>query len=215
MKGDNRREFAAIPIVLVILGVLFAIMLLAELGVWGWVIFGLVSVAALVLVLVLLARRPTHASELDAPTTAPRRAAEDEGTFRVVVVCDDSCTAPAFVDEVVGHAAGRPLEAFVVAPQLGSRLSQWTGDDRARGVAAEHLEATLEALRAAGIAARGEVGAHDPIRAADDALREFPADEVVFATHSEADANWLEQNVLEAARSRYDVPVKHVLVDVD
>jgi hypothetical protein len=214
MNGDNRREFAAIPIVLVILGVLFAIMLLGELGIWGWVTFGVVSAVALVVVAVLLARRPTHASELDAPTTVPRVDEGDE-TFRVVLVCDDSCTAPAFVDEVVGHAAGRPLEAFVVAPQLGSRLSLWTGDDQPRGVAAEHLEATLEALRAAGIAARGEVGAHDPIRAADDALREFPADEVVFATHSGADANWLEQNVLEAARSRYDVPVKHVLVDVN
>jgi hypothetical protein len=215
MNGDNRREFAAIPIVLVFLGVLFAIMLLAELGVWGWVLFGVVSAAALVLVAVLLARRPTHASELDAPTTASRRAAEADGTFRVVVVCDDSCTSPAFVDEVTRHAAGRELEVFVVAPQLGSRLSQWTGDDRARDVAGEHLEATLGALRAAGVAARGEVGAHDPIRAADDALREFPADEVVFATHAEADANWLEQNVLQAARDRYDVPVKHVLVEVD
>lgn len=215
MKGDNRREFAAIPIVLVFLGVLFAIMLLADLGVWGWVVFGVVSAAALIVVGVLLARRPTHASELDAPTTAPRRAAEPDGTFRVVLVCDDSCTSPAFVDEVVRHAEGRQLEVFVVAPQLGSRLSMWTGDDRARGVADEHLDATLQALRAAGVAARGEVGAHDPIRAADDALREFPADEVVFATHAEADANWLEQNVLQAARNRYDVPVRHVPVDVD
>jgi hypothetical protein len=215
MKGDNRREFAAIPIVLVFLGVLFAIMLLAELGVWGWVVFGVASAAALIVVGVLLARRPTHASELDAPTTAPRRAAEPDGTFRAVLVCDDSCTSPAFVDEVVRDAEGRQLEVFVVAPQLGSRLSQWTGDDRARGVAGEHLEATLQALRAAGVAARGEVGAHDPIRAADDALREFPADEVVFAIHAEADANWLEQNVLQAARNRYDVPVRHVLIDAD
>jgi hypothetical protein len=212
MKDDNRRELAAIPIVLVFLGVLFAIMLLAELGIWGWVIFGVVSVAALVFVLVLLARQPTHASELDAPATASRRAAEPDGTYRVVLVCDDSCTSPDFVDEVVAHAAGRQLEVFVVAPELGSRLSRWTGDDTARGVASEHLDATLEALEAAGVGARGEVGPPDPIRAADDALREFPADEVVFATHPEADANWLEQNVLQVARTRYDVPVTHVVV---
>ena len=212
MKDDNRTELAAIPIVLVFLGVLFAIMLFAELGVWGWVVFGVVSAAALVFVLVLLARRPTHASELDAPATSSRRAAEPDGTFRVVLVCDDSCTSPAFVDEVVEHAAGRQLEVFVVAPELGSRLSLWTGDDAARGVASEHLDETLRALEAAGVSARGEIGAHDPIRAADDALREFPADEVVFATHPEADANWLEQNVLQVARTRYDVPVTHVVV---
>ena len=40
MKDDNRMELAAIPIVLIFLGVLFAIMLLAEFGVWGWVVFG-------------------------------------------------------------------------------------------------------------------------------------------------------------------------------
>jgi hypothetical protein len=57
-----------------------------------------------------------------------------------------------------------------------ARGSQWTGDDVARRDAGEHLSATLQALEEAGVSARGEVGAHDPIRAADDALREFPAD---------------------------------------
>jgi hypothetical protein len=212
VKDDNRMEFAAIPIVVVILGVLFAVMIFAEFGVWGWVVFGVISAAALVIVAVILARRPTHASELDAPTTSTRRAAEPDGTYKVVLVCDDSCTSPAFVEEVVEHAAGRQLEVFVVAPELGSRLSLWTGDDSSRGLAAEHLDGTLRALEAAGVGARGEIGAHDPIRAADDALREFPADEVVFATRREADANWLEQNVLQVARTRYDVPVKHVVV---
>jgi len=154
MKDENWMEFAAIPIVVVILGVLFAIMLLGELGVWGWVVFGVVSAAALVVVAVVLARRPTHASELDAPTTSARRAAEPDGTFRVVLVCDESCTSPAFVDEVVEHAAGRRLEVFVVAPELGSRLSLWTGDDAPRGVASEHLAATLRALETAGVHAR-------------------------------------------------------------
>ena len=79
-------------------------------------------------------------------------------------------------------------------------------------MASEHLDETLRALEAAGVGARGEVGPPDPIRAADDALREFPADEVVFATRPEADANWLEQNVLQAARTRYDVPVRHVVI---
>jgi hypothetical protein len=179
----------------------------------GLVIFAVASVLALVLVVVLLARRPKHAYDLDAPSTAARRAAEPDETFRVVVVCDDSCTSPAFVEQIVGHAAGRRLEVFVAAPALGSRLSRWTGDDSARNEAGGHLEETLGALEAAGVRARGEVGAQDPIRAADDALREFPADELVFATHPDADASWLEQDVLEVARTRYDVPVAHVVVD--
>jgi hypothetical protein len=213
MAHENRTELAAIPIVLALLGVLFAIMLLAELGIWGWVAFAVACVVALVVVATILARRPTHASELDAPSAAARRAAERDGAYRVVVVCDAGCTSPAFVDGILSRAAGRRLDVFVVAPALGSRLSQWTGDDTARHDADEHLSATLQALQVAGVSARGEVGARDPIRAADDALREFPADEVVFATHPDSDANWLEQDVIEVARTRYTVPVTHVVVD--
>ena len=213
MKNDNRTELAAIPIVVALLGVLFAIMVLAELGTWGWVLFAVACVVALVLVVVLLARRPKHASDLDAPSTAARRASATDGTFRIVVVCDDSCTSPTFVEELARRAAGRQLEVFVAAPALGSRLSRWTGDDAPRDEATEHLDATLRALEAGGIRARGEIGAQDPIRAADDALREFPADELIFATHPDADADWIGQDLLEVARTRYDVPVAHVVVE--
>lgn len=71
----------------------------------------------------------------------------------------------------------------------------------------------MSALNAAGVNARGDVGSDDPIQAADDALREFPADEIVFATQPEQDANWRERGVVEIARSRYDLPVSHVVVD--
>jgi hypothetical protein len=212
VRDDNRTEFAAIPIVVALLGVLFAIMLLAELGTWGWVIFALATVVGIVVIGVVLARRPTRASERDAPDAAALRAAVGDEAYRVVVVCDSSCTSSSFVDEIVRHAAGRTLEVFVAAPELGSRLARWTGDDAARGRAGEHLDATLQALKAAGIEARGEVGADDPIQAADDALREFPADELVFATRSAGAADRLEPDIVEAARKRYDVPVTHVVV---
>jgi GABA permease len=126
-----------------------------------------------------------------------------------------SATSQAFHDEVVAHGAGRPTEVLVVAPALGSRLSHWTGDDQARDAAKENLERTVETLTSAGVAARGGVGADDPIRAADDALRTFPADELVLATHPERAANWKERGVVEIARARYDLPVTHVVVDAE
>lgn len=123
-----------------------------------------------------------------------------------------SATSQAFHDEVVAHGAGRPTEVLVVAPALGSH---WTGDDQARDAAKENLERTVETLTSAGVAARGGVGADDPIRAADDALRTFPADELVLATHPETAANWKERGVVEIARARYDLPVTHVVVDAE
>lgn len=71
----------------------------------------------------------------------------------------------------------------------------------------------MGALVAAGVDARGEVGSDDPIQAVDDALRGFPADEIVLATHPEQEANWKERGVVAIARSRYELPVTHVTVD--
>jgi hypothetical protein len=207
----TRTEIMAIPIVAVVLGILFLVALTAEVGVWGWVLFGIGALVALAVVLAVLGRRHQQPSDLDAPPT--RRASERDGKFRVLVISDGSSTSQAFHDEVVAHAAGRPLVVLVVAPALGSRLSHWTGDDRARDEAGANLEATVSKLVDAGVAARGEVGSDDPIQAADDALREFPADEIVFATHPEGAANWKERGVVEIARSRYQLPVSHVVVD--
>jgi hypothetical protein len=211
MRESNRMELAAIPIVLALLGILFAVMLLAELGTWGWVLFGVAAIVGLAVVLLVVGRRHQHPSDLDAPAVrAPRKR---DGKFRVLVVSDGSSTSQAFHHKVVARSAGKPVEVLVVAPALGSRLSHWTGDDHARDEAQGNLEQTVEGLADAGVTARGEVGADDPIQAADDALRTFPADEVVFATHPEAAANWKERGVVEIARTRYDLPVTHVVVD--
>jgi hypothetical protein len=205
------REFMAVPIVAVILGVIFLLLVSAEAGVWGWILFGIGAFLALALVVLLIGRRHQHPSDLDAPITrAPRRG---DGRFRVLVVSDGSATSPAFIDEVASRGSGRPLEVLVVAPALGSRLSHWTGDDQARHEAEGSLEQTVSALAAVDVAVRGEVGSDDPIQAADDALREFPADEIILATRSEQEANWRERGVAEIAESRYDLPVSHVAVD--
>jgi hypothetical protein len=207
------REFMAVPIVAVILGVIFLVMVTAEAGIWGWIIFGIAALLGLVVIAAALGRRHQHPSDLDAPATRPSR--RQDGTFRVLVVSDGSAASQAIQDEVVSRAAGRSLEVLVVAPALGSRLSHWTGDDHARLEAEGNLERTVAALSAAGVAARGEVGSDDPIEAADDALREFPADELLFATHPADQANWKERGVVEIARDRYDLPVAHVDVDPD
>jgi len=203
----------AIPIVAGVLGVIFLVMLTAEAGVWGWVLFGIGALIALAAVLLLVGRRHQHPSELDAPVTRARSAGD--GKHRVLVVSDGTSTSADFTDEVAGRAAGRPLEVLVIVPALGSRLSHWTGDDTARHDAEGNLDQTVAALSAAGVGARGEVGSDDPIQAADDALREFAADEIVFATHPDDHANWKERGVVEIARGRYDLPVAHVAVDPD
>ena len=56
------------------------------------------------------------------------------------------------------------------------------------------------------------MGDSDPLQAIADALHFFPADEIVIATHPEERSNWLERDLVERARSRYALPVVHVVV---
>jgi hypothetical protein len=209
----TRTEFMAIPIVAVVLGALFLVLLASEAGAWGWVLFGVGAVIASAAVVLVVGRRHRHPSELDAPATRAR--APRDGKHRVLVVSDGTSTSEAFHAEVVARASGRPVEVLVVVPALGSRVSHWTGDDHARHDAEGSLEQTVAALSDSGVSARGEVGSDDPIQAADDALREFAADEIVFAIHPDDHANWKERGVVEIARGRYDLPVAHVAVDAD
>jgi hypothetical protein len=104
---------------------------------------------------------------------------------------------------------------LVVAPALNSRLRHWTSDeDAARAGAQERVERSVDRLREAGIDARGEVGDGDPIQAIEDALRTFGADEIVISTHPEGRSHWLERGVVDTARERFELPITHVVVDL-
>lgn len=211
MLSDNKVEFAAIPIVAVILGFLLVLFVAFQAGLWAWILVGVIALVLAALVARAVGQRHRHPSVDAAPKTSA--APTPDGVHRVLVIADESVTTAEFRDTLIAHAAGRPIEAFVVAPALSSKLARWTGDESAYRDAQEHLDATVTSLSGAGIAARGEIGPHDPLQAADDGLREFAANEVVFATHPDDSSNWLEAGVVDQARERYEIPVLHVLVE--
>jgi GABA permease len=130
---------------------------------------------------------------------------------RTLVVANE--TVPSDVlPEMLGRDDGR--EVLVIAPALNGRLAHWSSDDRrARREAEQRLARCLDSLRAGGLVAHGRVGDADPLLAIDDALRVFPANEIVIATHPEGQSNWLARNIVSRARSRYAVPVHHLVVD--
>ena len=157
MKGASQRvEFVAIPVVVVVLGVIFALMLAAEAGAWAWIVVTTAFVVLGLLAIVLVIRRHRHPPAFDAPHGASTPSAS--GTYRVLVIADESLTPQALQEQIDPHSAGRPLEALVVAPALRSRLAHWTGDDSQRDEAERHLAETLSGLRSAGIPVRGEIG---------------------------------------------------------
>lgn len=203
-----KREYGGIWLIVALLGAIFVVMAAAMDGLGAWLVAGLVILVPAVLLVGRTIRRSQHPPASQAPAAAPR----DDAVHRVLLVADAAAGSPDVRDAVLARAAGRTTEVLVIAPALGSRVARWTGDEGAYAGADDRLQATLRAFEETGIDARGHTGSHDPIQAADEALREFPADEILFATDGAGGENWLEDDVVVRARSRYDLPVTHVPV---
>lgn len=145
-------------------------------------------------------------------------AASDDDVHRVLVVANETVAGRALLDAIRGRTEGRPSEVFVVVPALtSSRLEHLAHDvDGAIAEARERLDRSLETMAATGLRARGRVGDHhDPNAAIEDALREFPADEVIISTHPPERSRWLEGGVVERAERELPLPVNHVVVDLE
>jgi hypothetical protein len=88
--------------------------------------------------------------------------------------------------------------------------------EESRASAAERrLRRTLDLLHEAGIAARGKVVDPDPLQALRDALHEYAPDEVIISTHPRARSGWLRRDLVERARKITNVPIEHVVVDLE
>jgi hypothetical protein len=141
-----------------------------------------------------------------------------DDVYRILVVANETVGGRALLDEIRNHGKGRRSEILVVVPALtASQLQHWASDvDAALADARSRLDASLQTMRNAGLDARGHVGDHhEPAAAIEDALREFPADELVISTHPPERSRWLEGGVVERARREVPLPVTHVVVDLE
>ena len=206
MKNPLRDEASAFQVVLITLGGALLVVVAAWINTWlGLAVFVVLVAAALWAIRGGLIQRPPQAHVV-----------HDEGPARKILVIANETVGGAELLSLLGtKAEGVDEEMLLVCPALNSRVRTWTSDeDPARAEAQSRLDASLARLAAAGVSARGEIGDGDPLQALEDALREFPADEIVVSTHPPGRSHWLEQGVVEQARHRYDVPITHVVVDI-
>src|SRR3954453_6168186 len=114
----------------------------------------------------------------------------------------------------VGPEAASDAEVLVVAPALNSRRKFFLADPDAAIERADAVqEESVERLDEEGIDAAGDTGEEDPLLALQDALTTFAADEVVLFTHAGGKQNWLEEGLVDEAGSRFDIPVRHLVVE--
>ena len=136
--------------------------------------------------------------------------------FRVLVVAAEEHVGEPLQRELSDRADGRETEVRVVVPALAD-----TAFEQAAGAVDEGLERAQEQLDESlaevrdSQATRGEglVGDADPILAIDDALYDFPADEILIVTHPEERARWMEGDLFERASQRFRQPIRHFVVE--
>lgn len=139
-----------------------------------------------------------------------------DGKHRVLVVANETVGGGELLREIGERCRDRDCEILVVTPALaGSRAAHWASEiDEAMELARQRMELSLIAIRELGLKGRGEIGDSDPNVAIEDALRTFPADEIVISTHPTERSRWLEKGVVEQAREQIDLPITHVVVDL-
>jgi hypothetical protein len=208
MKNPVRDEASAFQVVLLTLGGAVLVVVGAWIDTWlGVVVFFALCAAALWTIRGGMRQRPQQAHVVRD---------DKEPTRRILVVANETVGGTELRDLLGRKAEGVNEDVLLVCPALNSKLRTWTSDeDGARAAAQKRLGTSLARLAELGVHARGEIGDGDPLQALDDALREFPADEIVVSTHPPGRSHWLEQGVVENARMRYDVPVTHVVVDLE
>jgi hypothetical protein len=211
MRNPMRTEAEAFEFVIAALVLFAAVAVVGILG-NGWIAL----IAFLALAPVVFYRYFRSDPKVVEPAVWNRHRAGPGDRQRILVIANETVAGRALRGEVVHRAESTDADVLVVSPALNSPLRHWTSDeDRARELAQERLESSLAELAAAGIEARGEVGDADPLQAMEDALRIFGADEIVISTHPPGRSNWLEKDVISHARERFDVPITHVVVDLE
>jgi hypothetical protein len=136
-----------------------------------------------------------------------------EGKLRNVLVISSVDRPVEELRRALGDDVG---EVRVVVPPVNqSRLAWLTNDEDEERKRAERAASSIaDALPAERTEATA--GDPDPVQATKDALREFPADEVVVVTRPDEDATWLEEGSgEEIERELGGIPVTRITVPGD
>jgi hypothetical protein len=132
---------------------------------------------------------------------------------RILALTSEPINADA-LKSAIGADTADQAEILVIAPALNSKVRFWTGDtDEAIGRADQVQEESVERLAEEGMDAAGDTGESDPLLAIQDSLATYEADEIVLFTHTEGKRNWLEEGIVDQAKERFEVPVRHLVIE--
>jgi hypothetical protein len=133
----------------------------------------------------------------------------------VLVIANETVAGRPVIDAVRERVAGTGgALVTVICPVNQPSEGYVVYEDSRRAAAGRRLDATLGALREAGIPAHGMVVETGPVASVKDALAQLepPVSEIIVSTHPESRSGWLRRNVVERIRNAAgEIPVQHVI----
>lgn len=130
------------------------------------------------------------------------RAVEAE-TNSVIVVANQTATAPELIDALKGLADTQPTRFTLVVPG--------TPHDDVRVPPEQRLQEALAELRGHGLQVEGHVGCHDPVVAVSDEWSRGVHQQVVVSTLPLNTSKWLPAGLPERVAQLTGAPVTHVV----
>jgi hypothetical protein len=133
----------------------------------------------------------------------------------ILVVANETVVGQALTDAVTRHADEGEVSVHVICPQSAPRHGYVIHEGDVRMAAENRVATAIAQLSEAGIDATGEVMDPDPYSAITDALGERRYDAIIVSTHPETRSGWLREDLITRVTNEVDVPVEHVVVDLD
>ena len=134
----------------------------------------------------------------------------------VLVVANETLGGAPLLAYIKEKAAAHAGTRFVVCvPRTNPRQGNIIYDEAVFDAAQIRIDLARKILREEGIDAIGEVGDPDPYTATMDAIAEYRPDEIVISTYPAASSGWLRRDLVERIAEATDLPVEHVVVDLD
>jgi hypothetical protein len=132
---------------------------------------------------------------------------------RVLVLANEVADSAALRQAIAASVPrASQTDVLIVAPALNTSLRHWlSDDDAARDAARDRLLRSVARLERDDIVVNAMIGDPDPLQAAEDALRLFPADAIVVVSRPPASAGRRERRMVERLGARSRLPIRHLV----
>ena len=133
----------------------------------------------------------------------------------VLVVANETIGGRALIDAVrKRHEAGE-TRFHLVVPSTRPKHGNIIYDEAVHDAAQVRVDLALGYMNSQGMQGTGEVGDSDPFTATMDAIADVRPDEVIISTHPVTSSGWLRRDLVERIRGATEVPVEHVVTDIE